>query len=691
MHTSCSFSSILVSFLYVLFVQTVFLPTPAFFGKKTLSVLPIANDSGTTHAAGVTPISVSYRDIYLAFTAKGRPIPEDEVRETLIEADQAIHELVRDHPTQRITHDRFDYRRQNGDMLISIATKEDEMITWMELRRILQALYHYMTGGPGAQTTHYQTLEFEIEAAGQVKPTIGLGVVWYFKPAGSGVQKRTALPLSISSLREEDLQNLNLSYPQLLSTSLALPASMVEQETTTFPIPRTSLSLKFYFFGQPIPSQSVQAMLRGAMAKVRPFLNGESEMQRIEDDAFRWILPVSREVSTPVVVTVYTYYGHEITWRQLFDVLFGLFAFTTTFGTDLQETHYQILGFKILDQISLKVLGVGGIGYFRSRTDELAKRDEAIDKGMALRRPNALNVSLLNLVMSRPIVYPVANTDIVLTFTFLGKVIIPPREIQGALRHARQGIAASVEHEPHTSIPGGFRDVFGDVTLNVLVYVGRLMEWTELDNVLSGLSQFCQDDRSHDRVLVFEIDIHDRGRVGFGTLLYAEPDPANLGRGRLTARDTTLQIPNSTVISQPDSTTQTVPTAYPVPGTRITISFNTFGPLIPPIYVNAAFTSALRKIGNHVHYHPDDPIPNGRWEHRGYVTKVWIEIVAFDDGVITWQELSSVLKAILRFMTDARDVFCHDMMFFMERVGEVAKGHGNVLYIADDDSSTERG
>ena len=526
MRISRSSTSFLFPLLYAYFAQAAILPATLSLRNGTIRGLPVVSVPGTSPTAGVPriPVPLANRHMVLAFIAKGRSIPEKEVKETLVDADQAIAELSRGHPTQRITNDRFEYRRPDGNMLISIQTNLGEMITWQELARILQGLWQYMTAGSGAQEiaeTHYQTLEFEVEAGGQEKPNIAYGLVWYFGDTGNEVQKRATLPLrNITSSRPSNETALHLP-----STTLVL--SGTQDEPTIFLIPQTSLRLSIYYFGPSIHARSVEATLQGAMAYVRPYLNGPKEKDPMENDAFRWILPLSREAGIPVAVTVFSYERHLISWRQLFDVLFGLFSFATTFGTDLPKSHYQVLGFRILDQNTLKRLGVGTISYYRSEIGQLAKRVETIDHGTFLRSPSVSNAPSLDLV-STSIEYKIADTDITLTFTYLGDTPIPTIEINAALRLARARISPSVTHTPNQDISEKFRCVSADfrLTTNLLVYEDKAITYKEADQILMGLARFCQEDQAHDRVLVFEVDVlgEGRGRVGFGTLLYVPPD-----------------------------------------------------------------------------------------------------------------------------------------------------------------------
>lgn len=517
MHASFSSTSVLFPLLFVLFAQTALIPASIFFDNGTRLGLPVANLPDALPAAGAPPSHVSSRSLVLAFLRKGKPIPRSEVDDTLIDADEIIGDLVRQHPNQRIANDRFEYQRPDGNMLISIKTNTGEEISWMELSRILKSLYRYMTAGTGSEQTHYQELEFEIEAGGQEKPDIGLGLVWYFRPIGSNIQKRLTVPLPNLIVP----QPFNETTRRLPNATLVMPGDQDMQEDTIFHIPRTSLSLRFHYLGPPIPARSIEATLQGAMAKIRPFLNGATENDRIENDAFRWILPLDREagITIPVAITVFGYHTNPITWRQLFNIVFGLYAFTTTFGTNLPEPHYQVLAFRILDNNLLRPSGVGSLSYYRSDADQLAKRVDTIDGEISLRRPRAL----LDLAVSSPIVYPVADTDVTLCFTFLGDTQIPPQAIADTLYSAREKIAPRVRLIPDVDIPHAFNDIStsSGVSINIHAYDKHVITWKELDNVLKGLLQFCRDDEDHDRVLVFEIDVDaaNRGRVGFGTVL----------------------------------------------------------------------------------------------------------------------------------------------------------------------------
>lgn len=79
-------------------------------------------------------------------------------------------------------------------------------------------------------------------------------------------------------------------------------------------------------------------------------------------------------------------------------------------------------------------------------------------------------------------------------------------------------------------------------------------------------------------------------------------------------------------------------------------------------------------------HHPNSPIPDNRWERRGAVTKVWITVIAYNGNKISWQELSSVLAAVLRFMTEAGEHRCRDVGFVIDQVGELQTGYGSVAY-----------
>lgn len=555
MHTRCSSTLLFLSLFYAFYAQTASLPSALSYGNETLlgSLTINASDSAAP-STGVAPVPVNDRKIVLAFIAKGQPIPEDEVRYTLIEADLWIAGLARNHPTQPIFNDRFEYRRRNGNMLISIQANPEEEITWMELNRILQGLYRYMTAGVGTEETHYQALEFELEASGQEKPNIGYGVVWYFNPTKDEDQKRVTLPLPMSSVNETTLWHLNLTFgrpstetlPRPLNISLSSPGSSTLLGTTVFPITRTTLSLSFYFFGPSIPNQSVKATLQGAVAKVRPHLNGASESESIDNNAFRYVLPLSSEAGRPVAVTVLTYVHQTITWRQLSDVLFGLYSFTTTFGSDLKETHYQVLGFRIVGPGS-KNLGVGTISYFVSGSDQLAKKVEATDKRKVEKRalfandtnlqlptqPSILQPNLEALAIYVP--YPIPGTPITLTFSIFGEPI-PSVYVSTAFTSALTFIQHQVVHHADTPIPNNrweARGALSKVWITVIAYGGNKITWLDLRLVMSAVLRFMTDAREDRcRELGFLIDKAGGVETGYGSVAYFPNGDVVVERGQ---------------------------------------------------------------------------------------------------------------------------------------------------------------
>ena len=135
--------------------------------------------------------SLTYRIIDLSFTQRGRPIPPSEVEDTCYSAVKSIEDIAEDHPDERIFNDRFEYRREGGDMLIVVAADRQQSLTWRELGRILTALMRYMTGGVGTSQPHCQALEFEIIVPRQGR--IGVGLVWYLPPESHETERKNRL------------------------------------------------------------------------------------------------------------------------------------------------------------------------------------------------------------------------------------------------------------------------------------------------------------------------------------------------------------------------------------------------------------------------------------------------------------------------------------------------------------------
>lgn len=652
---------------------------PALLLQPNVTLLQASNATDTSRDP------LSSRKILLAFTALGESIPELEVNQTFAAAEKSIHELIDRRPEDRITDDRFEYRSQHGDMLILIATNMGEEITWAELGRVLESLYRFMTGGVGVPDAHYQSLEFKI----QVLPVVdvGFGLVWYFPPSTDSTQKRALLPPSTSAAEGASLLRRNV-------TSLSLDRN-AKDEGILYPIPRTALLLEFYFLGMPLPPDLVRSTVQGALAKVRPEMNDGHDNDPI-GGSFQHITQSRLSGDTRLAVSIFTYAYPKMTWRQLFDVLFGLFQFATSFGDNGGPEHYQILGFRIFHD-ELGKLGVGSISYYESRKADVTKRTQdrlrslgtetlslqGDPKALQLYRPNTsdprqlIDMGMVTSISSDTnapsVTWPIVGTDIELTFTFFGDPI-PTLEASSTIIGAQFYIAPVLQQEPDAHIANNYFRYQSDdglVVITIIPYGNRYITWRQLNYILGGLLQFCAE--HHSQVLVFEIDIGEQGRVGFTTFLYAHVNPPP---SVVVKRASNGSRSGNTTLVPYTGASLAFSILYPIHGTPITLVITSFGHLIPPLELGAGLTNALSKIGRSVATDTNVAIPENRYWYRDNVSRLWFVVLSMSSRhFITWQQLSWTLAGLLQWM---KGDHCRELSFEIKNKGEGMIGFGSL-------------
>lgn len=660
---------------------------PAQFSNTTTSLLQLPNANDTSLDI------LSPRKIRLAFTALGEKIPKSEVDDTFAAAEQAIRVLIERRPEERIPNNRFEYRRKDGNMLILITANVGQEITWADLETILASLYRFMTGGPGVPDDHYQTLEFLIQALHAVN--VGFGLIWYFPPALISIEKRAMPPPSMSKVEGVDLLARNVTGSMLgLNTT---------DEPIPYPVPRTSLLLDFYFLGIPIPPDVVKSALQGALAIVRPKLNDGHEHDTVTGGSYQYITQHESRGYPRVAVSIFTYHGRYISWKQLFDVLFGLFQFATAFNEqNLEREHYQILGFRIIHD-ELGKLGVGTISYYIPGKTDMAKRaqssNEVFDRPAmsATEIPTPLQLpqlgrstrvnstgadsitSFLSTKFAAAVKWPIVNTDIVLTFTFFGDPI-PPQEVSSTIRGAQQLILPILQHRPDQRITDDhfrYRSDDGLIAISVLAYQNKVITWVKLSQILAGMLQFCMSD--HNRVLVFEIDIGEQ-RVGFATFLYARASPAISAVDKRVWNNSVSSQPNAAISPpRPVGTPASIP--FPVLFGGDNFLFTELGPAIPPFKLRIRLDYALREIRPMVDGFPDEMLYSGYYEVKDENVIITVGAMILHD--MTWLQLDHILIGLRDFITGSGSIsqtHYQVLELQVDRPGEGGVAYGSVRY-----------
>lgn len=571
-----------------------------------------------------TAVPFAYNNILFEFTVFEDPIPKDEVGKVLKSADEAIADLVDDSPSQTISNNRFEHRAPNGNTLVSIQAKTGKEITWAQLYRVLQGLSRFMVG-MGAREQHCRVLDFAIAIAGMGR--VGFGVVRYFPRLKDQVQKRSIMPASNALLNKTVLYSLN--------GSSSSSASTVNPPPLPWPIPRTSLLLSFHFLGMPIPEQNVKATLQGAIAEVRPWSTSEDMDDAMQNDAFDWTLPPNGD-GTRTGVTVLAYHNCVITWKQLSQILFGLYQFTTALDVDGGQ-HFHVLGFRIINQFNVKI-GVGTLSYYPRRVTNVERR--ASDAGQDYSQLLTLKLPALATGPTQtPIRWPVRDTSVVLDFKYLGQDIPSPHIIE-TLSNAQIYIAHAVREQPSAPIVTNrfhFKPPRSNVYINVVTIQHGRISWPELSQVLFGVMQFC--DHGHHQVLVFDVDI-EGARAGFGTLLYVDPEPSDVLEKRMV--NGTLTMPNLIAGSS------SIP--YNIPNTKDYLDFNTFGSSIPSSKLVEFLTFILRDISEFVQGIPDALVPRNRYVYDDE-SGMAISILPSTFHQMTWLQLDKILTGLMYFVT----------------------------------------
>ncbi len=448
-----------------------------------------------SNASLAGPNILTSRKIVLAFDSVGQDIPEREVVATLRSAERAISSLVQNLPDQLITNDQFEYRREDGNMLIVISASFEQEITWGDLARVLEALDRFMTGGVGVPHEHYHALEFRIESASRM--TIGNGLVWYFPPK-TKVQKRD-VPSSGAIVSNAVLQ---------LPTTTAPVTSKAE---IRYPVPNTSDTLIFTDFGTAIPRRIVDEALFLCLAQVDDHVRTEIFSPLPEKEyQFTW----------HGLTIMFSCHGvlHEddvISWGQLRDILDGLDEFVRgeTPQSPRRQSHYRALEFFVDVQYFGRVVR-GSLFYDRPTTiestegtsnDSLAGAGQGNSKGTGLTQNTSMTEKRTpnTMVASPNVTFPIGRTPISIPGTpitiFISSLgnLIPSFEVGAALANALRTIQPSVRGHADMQIPNQtfwFRDRISNIWFLLMSSSGRIITWEQLSWTMAGLLTWMKGD-----------------------------------------------------------------------------------------------------------------------------------------------------------------------------------------------------
>ncbi len=683
---TCIFTSVLQLILCALLSSAAALPT--LISLVNPPIVQAANATATS--TGLVPLGTAFpfrfQNIVLVFTNFGKGIPQIEVVDTLAGADRIATDYLDTEPQQGIPQNRFEYRLPQGNVLLAIRGPVGKEITWRQLYRALQALIRFMIILRPPAGPHYQELEFNINS--DEGGTLGNGLIWYFRPDSEEVQNRTitspVLAVSDGSL----LQKRTITTPVLTvsdgsllafnessNVTLALGS---EDDDVFFPIHGTSMTLDFYYLGLGLPRAIVEANLEGALEYVRKYSSGPYENYTITHNRFHHM---TSGATSKIATTVFHSNSHQISWLELSYVLYGLQQFVL--GRNEENTHFQTLGYRILDDIQGKI-GVGTLAYYDPMPPGVERRamaDGESSLGSALTQiAKPTNQSFLSVFKDSipvPMPWSIPDTDLTLTFTLVGNDI-PLNELLALLAATQLRIALCVTGIPNAPIGSfHFQNSPSPLAISVVTYKGKTITWLELHQILVGLGPFCAEE-GHSRAWLFWINAAGQGRTGRGRI---SSDPGQTliqrrasGRGSLSRFDSTFLSPdNATAIQQQYP-------RYPIPETPITLEFDFIGSnTISPIDLSATLTSALRTIEPHLRREGAQAIPDVEWVYRDSVTNIAFGVIVLPGRTLSWQQLSWIIIGLMHWMTEPGLGDCKNLNFDIQIVDQGVAGVGSVF------------
>ncbi len=492
---------------------------------------------------------VTFTRLVLAVQNLGQDIPEEEVEDTLRAADRAISYEVQRHPDQRIPNDGFDYRRKDGNMLVLIVANIGEEISWNQLARVLQALYRYMTGGPGFPEAHYQALDFEIRTISH--KVVGVGLVRYFPPDSSKAQRRALLSPSSLDAHETGLRMFDLPSAK----NRTADSATVLSASIKYLIPNTPVTLIITSLGTRIPSFELGAGLTNALRRITFSAIGHAH-DPIPENHYWYRDKVSRLWFNVLSIT-----RHVITWQQLSWAVAGLLQWME--NGNCRELAFE---FEVVDE---GIIGFGSVGYdplsrgASTNTSGVEKRTAAANE-QSLQLPGNTTVFSVPSPLGECTMIP--DMGIQLCFRSFG-LHITAYEVKRMFDGAFVKIKTLSRIDPEDRVPNNFfhyKDDFtvtGDsISITIQGSPRATILWIGLQKILAGLQLYMMGIRprlpKHEpryQVLAFDIITFGDVKMGEGWVRHTfEGNEIGSVERRTNANGTSQQF-NSVAPSLPDT------------------------------------------------------------------------------------------------------------------------------------------
>lgn len=486
--------------------------------------IPWALRNTTSQAA--IPYTVPDTTVTLNFTRFGLRIPVVRALSTIFEARQEVLSHLVSNAENATKNDSFEYSAHSSPpetrvCSIFIQAYRDIGLSWVQIDQILQGLTQFSSGAGVDRQPHYQALQFEVSFFHE--GTIGYGLSWCTPTRGPAAAENVQTVENPVRANELNRRLNFVSNPANETSLLSNKGNLLSSLATdiSFYVVGTNISLTFTWLGNPIPAVKLNSAFLSAFLEMAPMLK-ESANEPIPNDCYQYTKAVGR-----AEIAFQIYGMNQMSWRQVNSVMLGLYRFTNGIGTVHEREYYRNLGFDVKDEHGTTI-GYGNLLGISSSPAAAAQRRSTTPPSPSPSDNDTLNAtSTTTTHLSHPdaSIYPIPDSDLTLRFTYLGAAL-PTYQTAFTLRTALDRVQPLAVLHPDVPIDvDGFEAHIGVVQLFVLAYVGSEVTWRQLLFVLRGLIAFLG--AREKRVLVFDIEVRSRGRIGSGVLWnYHEP-----GRG----------------------------------------------------------------------------------------------------------------------------------------------------------------
>ena len=243
------------------------------------------------------------------------------------------------------------------------------------------------------------------------------------------------------------------------------PEASTSQDSVSYPVPNTAITLNFTYFGYRIPVVRALSIIDDARQEVLSHLASSSE-DTPTNHFFAYSTHATSRTAHECSVIVQTYERLGLSWLQLYQILEGLTQFSSGAGID-HQVHYQTLQFEIIladtGRVAIGLLwctpGQGrGLAELEERAEVPIAHQSLEERALSTSglaneaSPNASNTSGLMLNSAPEVFFPVPGTNINLAFVWLGNSI-PSQMVNEALHGAFLKIAPFLKESGSEPIP----------------------------------------------------------------------------------------------------------------------------------------------------------------------------------------------------------------------------------------------